>query len=348
MHATPRSTSYLFCMFLTVLLTSVDSRGDQASGSGDTPGVLLSIQAIAVRGDTVYIGSFGRGVYRSDDRGASWKEANRGLNDPFILTLAIASDGTIYAGTFRGGVFHSRNGGQSWEAVNEGLKRLEIKALLVQGKQVYSGTADGVYQLSRDGKTWHVVTKGLEDILVHTIIVHPDGTMFVGTSAKGVLRYKAHRKKDHEWQRVEKMTDHEGRKDNFIRIMTLDRKSNLLAGTFDSGVFRSPDGGKTWTPISRALPNDSIRGIVVNPKGVFVGTGRGVYQSDDDGGKWKSVNNGLTELSIQVLIGTPEGMLYAGTGSGAFRSDDDGKSWRSLSEGLLGSNESPFQHFFPK
>ena len=330
MHASILSKCGLPCLLLTVLLIPAGSRSDEASESDQTPQVLLSIQAIAVRANIVYIGSFGRGVYRSDDRGASWNTTNLGLNDPFILALAITPNGTVYAGTFRGGVFRSRNGGQSWEAVNEGLKRLEIKTLLVRGEKVYSGTADGVYLLSRDGKKWQVVTKGLEDILVHTIIVHPDGTMFVGTSAKGVLRYNAHRKEDHEWQRVEKLTDHEGLKDNFIRIMTLDQKSNLLAGTFDSGVFRSADGGKTWSPISRALPNDSIRGIVVNPKGVFVGTGHGVYQSDDNGGKWKSVNNGLTELSVQVLIGTPEGILYAGTAAGAFRSDDDGKRWVDL------------------
>src|SRR5256885_9086078 len=47
---------------------------------------------------------------------------------------------------------------------------------------------------------------------------------------------------------------------------TLFRSQALYAGTFDGGVFRSGDGGQTWRPISRALPNDSIRGIVTNER----------------------------------------------------------------------------------
>src|SRR5213593_5010049 len=91
-----------------------------------------SIQALVVsRDQSLYAGSFGMGVFRSHDRGASWTAANTDLSDPFILCLAAARDGTFYAGTFRAGVFRSRDGGKRWEPMNAGLKRLEIKALLI-------------------------------------------------------------------------------------------------------------------------------------------------------------------------------------------------------------------------
>ena len=92
-----------------------------------------SIQALASVGPhTVYAGSFGMGVFRSEDRGQSWTAANAGLTDPFILSLATGPNGMIYAGTFRGGVFRTKDGGKSWETFNTGLKRLEVKALLVK------------------------------------------------------------------------------------------------------------------------------------------------------------------------------------------------------------------------
>jgi ligand-binding sensor domain-containing protein len=297
-----------------------------------------SIQALTTAGpQTVYAGSFGLGVFRSDDRGGSWAAANSGLSDPFILCLATGQDGTLYAGTVRGGVFRSHDGGKSWQSVNAGLKRLEIKALLIQHGVVYAGTGDGLYRLPEGTDEWSVVTKGLDETLVHSIAMGADQTLYVGTSGKGLFRYKpGNSAKGSAWQRLSRgLVDHEGLVENFIRVLTIDKEQALYAGTFDGGVFRSGDGGATWRPISRALPNDSIRGIITSDKGLFVATGRGVFQSRNQGVQWMPLNKGLTELSIQVLIAA-DGVLYAGTSSGAFRSDDDGKTWIGISEGLQG------------
>src|SRR6185295_19319631 len=108
-----------------------------------------SIQALtSVGNNLVYAGSFGLGLFCSEDRGATWTKSGQGVTDPFILTLTTGKDGAIYAGTFRGGVFRSRDRGKSWQAINSGLKRLEIKVLLAVGEGVYAGTGDGVYRLA--------------------------------------------------------------------------------------------------------------------------------------------------------------------------------------------------------
>ena len=87
-----------------------------------------SIQALTSVGkDLVYAGSFGLGLFRSEDRGATWTKSGQGVADPFILTLTTGKDGAIFAGTFRGGVFRSRDQGKSWQAINNGLKHLGIK-----------------------------------------------------------------------------------------------------------------------------------------------------------------------------------------------------------------------------
>ena len=319
-----------------------------ADGTGASQGEssgqeLTSIQALTSVGvDLVYAGSFGHGLFRSEDRGATWTRSGQGVTDPFILTLTTGRDGAIYTGTFRGGVFRSRDRGKSWQAINSGLKRQEIKALLAVGNAVYAGTADGVYQLSAANDRWSVVTTGLDDILVHALALSSDGTLFAGTSGKGILRFKA---QSSGWVRQQQgLKDHEGMTENFIRVLTIDPEGSIYAGTFDGGVFCSADGGVTWRPISRALPNDSIRGILFNSRGLFVATGHGIFKTIDKGRQWVPLNKGLTSMAIQVLIESGAGVLYAGTSDGAFRSDDDGRTWNPINQGLEGgAAPSPFR-----
>jgi len=299
-----------------------------------------SIQALTASGkDLVYAGSFGHGIFRSEDRGATWTKSGQGVTDPFILCMTTTQDGTVYAGTFRGGVFRSRDQGKTWQAINGGLKRHEIKALLAAGDTLYAGTANGAYRLDHGGDHWSVVTSGLDDILVHTLAKSSDGTLFAGTSGKGVLRFKANAT---GWTRMEHgLKDHEGMIENFIRVLTIDPEGGIYAGTFDGGVFRSADGGVTWRPISRALPNDSIRGIVFNSRGLFVATGQGIFKTIDKGRQWIPLNKGLTSMATQVLIEAGSGVLYVGTNAGAFRSDDDGQTWSSINQGLEGGMAPP-------
>jgi len=108
----------------------------------------------------------------------------------------------------------------------------------------------------------------------------------------------------------------------------------MYVGKLDGGVYRSRDAGKTWRPVGRSLPNDSIRGIVATASALYVATGRGVFKNTLQDTAWESVNEGLTELSVQVLIGSPQGALYVGTSAGAFRSQDAGMHWVNISDTL--------------
>ncbi|MDF0668842.1 MAG: hypothetical protein P0119_22555 [Nitrospira sp.] len=291
-----------------------------------------SVQALVIGGNgVIYAGSFGHGIFRTVDRGTTWIRVGQGITDPFILSLACSKNGAIYAGTFRGGVFRSRDEGASWQPINAGLKRLEIKALLVVDHELFAGTGDGVYRLHASEDHWTPVTTGLDDILVHAVVRAADGTLFAGTSGKGIFRFSP---RSTGWVRMQQgLKDHEGMTENFIRVLAIDQDQSIFAGTFDGGVFRSADGGLTWRPISRALPNDSIRGIVLSDQGLVVATGNGIFKTVDKGTRWIPLNKGLTNLAIQVLIGSGEKGLYAGTSSGVFRSDD-GLSWVGVNQGL--------------
>jgi len=309
---------------------------EASSASGPSEQSAASVQALVIGGNGVlYAGSFGHGVFRTLDRGATWARVGGGITDPFILSLASGKDGAVYAGTFRGGVFRSRDDGNSWQPVNAGLKQLEVKALLAVDHELFAGTGDGVYRMhgseDRSEDHWTPVTSGLDDILVHALARSADGTLFAGTSGKGVFRLSP---RSTVWVRMRHgLKDHEGLIENFIRVLVIDRDQSIFAGTFDGGVFRSADGGLTWRPISRALPNDSIRGIVFSDQGVVVATGNGIFKTVDKGKQWIPVNSGLANLAVQVLIGSGDKGLFAGTSSGVFRSDD-GFSWVAVNQGL--------------
>ena len=328
----------LFLSVCGVLGAAHAQQGGPTPGPFDQPAA--SIQALTMAGpDLIYAGSFGLGMFRSEDRGATWAKSGQGVTDPFILSLVTGQDGAVYVGTFRGGVFRSKDQGKTWQAINSGLKRKEIKTLLAVGNVIYAGTADGAYRLNAADDHWTVVTTGLDEVLVHALVRSPDGTLYAGTSGKGVLRFKAD---STGWVRMHHgLKDHEGMIENFIRVLTIDPEGGIYAGTFDGGVFRSADGGSTWRPISRALPNDSIRSILFNSRGLFVATGHGIFKSTDKGRQWEPLNKGLTSMAVQVLIDSGSGSLYAGTNAGAFRSDDDGKSWTAINQGLEGGMAPP-------
>jgi hypothetical protein len=93
----------------------------------------------------------------------------------------------------------------------------------------------------------------------------------------------------------------------------------VYAGT-GNGVFRSTDGGATWTATSLT---SSVRTLVadpVHPASLYAGTyGAGVYASTDAGATWTPMNTGLScnkVLSLALRPGT-ENTIYAGTEGGS-------------------------------
>ena len=300
-------------------------------------GVLPSIQALATTGGGVlYAGSFGFGVFFSDDYGETWEAINNGLGDRFILCLSADENGTVYAGTVRGGVFRTTQDGKTWESIKAGLRFVEVKSLLAHHGIIYAGTGKGVYQWDEAAQTWSVVAPGLDQMLIASLAMTNTSQLFAGTAGRGLYRVDATKHGAVRWQKVgDPLVDpKEHLTHMYIRITTISPQQHLYVGTQDGGVYRSKDAGKTWKPIGRSLPNDSIRGIVATRAALYVATGRGIFRNNFQNSEWVPVNNGLTELSIQVLMASAEGELYAGTTAGAFRSQDAGNHWVNISEAL--------------
>jgi len=86
---------------------------------------------------------------------------------------------------------------------------------------------------------------------------------------------------------------------------------NLWAPSSDRGVFRTADGGRTWTKV------------------LFVDTLTGVVDMARDGG-----DSGTIYAAAYQRLRQPWGFNGGGPGSGIYRSTDGGRTWQRLSQGL--------------
>ncbi len=301
-------------------------------------GLAPSIQAIVTtKMGVVYAGSFGMGMFRSQDNGGSWELFNSGLTDTFILCLGVDHHDTIYVGTVRGGIFRTNVDQTGWERVSQGLKRVEVKSLLMHNHELFAGTGRGVDRWIEHERQWVVVGKGLDQLLVSSLVMMDNGLLLAGTLGRGLYMYDTKGSSSHEWKayRQTLVDPKEGLTHRFIRIVAMGEDQGIYVGTQDGGIFHSQVAGAPWTSIGRSLPNDSIRSIVPTAFGVFVATGRGIYKKTEQRRKqWAPMNEGITELSLQVLMISQKGIMYAGTSSGAFRSDNGGQQWINISEGF--------------
>ncbi len=88
-----------------------------------------------------------------------------------------------------------------------------------------------------------------------------------------------------------------------------------------SGVFKSTDGGATWTAVNSGPTVSTVAVDPQNPRTVYAGVGgRGVFKTTDGATSWSAVNSGLTTLSVNSLAIDSQNpsTIYAGTGGGLF------------------------------
>jgi photosystem II stability/assembly factor-like uncharacterized protein len=69
----------------------------------------------------VYVGTFDRGLFASEDGGDTWRAADQGLNDRRVLAVAVslsdrsAGVSAVYAGTEPSNLYRSEDGGSTWQ-----------------------------------------------------------------------------------------------------------------------------------------------------------------------------------------------------------------------------------------
>jgi photosystem II stability/assembly factor-like uncharacterized protein len=233
-----------------------------------------------------------------------------------------------YFGTPGGGVWKTSDGGQVWQPIFDQERVASIGALAVapsDSRVVYVGTGEqtrgrGLYRSSDGGLTW--TSAGLQDVLfIQAIVIDPRDpniAVVAGNSIGfGIL-----------WQPLPRW-----------------------AKTANRGIFKTTDGGKTWTKV---FANDDSLGIVDmcsdpgDPSTLYAvvyhsrsGTGASavdatsdIIKSTDEGSTWALLKStGLPDkarkrMGIAVAGGDGVRRLYAILDQGFFRSDDGGATWQ--------------------
>ncbi len=253
--------------------------------------------------------------------------------------VAVAGDpvdrSVFYFGAVAGGVWRTDDAGQYWECITDGqLNTSSIGALAVapsDGNVIYAGTGettiridvshgDGVYKSTDTGRTWHHV--GLSETRhIGKIRVHPENPDLVyvaalGHASKDNPERGVYRSNDggETWDLVLHVSNRAGAVDLSIdptnpRILfatTWEARRNfwsMNSGGEGSGLWRSNDGGDTWTDISRnpGLPDGTIGklGVAISPAqqgrawAVVEAEGRkrGLYRTDDYGDTWTKTSS---------------------------------------------------------
>ena len=251
--------------------------------------------------------------------------------------VAVAGDpvnpAVFYFGACSGGVWKTYDGGTYWENVSDGFfKTASVGAIAVAESDpnvVYAGMGeacirldvsygDGVYKSTDAGATWTHL--GLEDTRhISRIRIHPDnpdivyvaalGHAFGPNSQRGIYRSLDGGK---TWERVLFKSEDAGAADLsmdptnprvlYAAIWQARRSPwSMSSGGPDSGLYKSTDGGDTWTDITE---NPGLPGGLKGRIGVAASPARpgrvwatieaedcGLYRSDDGGAGWERVSD---------------------------------------------------------
>ncbi len=289
------------------------------------------------------------------------------------VTGVPSQPNTFYMGTVGGGVWKTTDAGQKWVNMTDGQISVgPIGAVAVADSNpdiVYAGTGSskirsnvsigrGLYKSTDGAKTWQFM--GLRDVgQIAAVRINPGnpdevfvaatGDPFKYTKERGVYRTRDGGK---TWKKVLFLSDRLGAADIEFQADNpsvlyatmwhgLRQPWSIISGSSDGGVFKSVDGGETWSKLGGGLPTGLFgrANVGVSAKApntlyalIEAKPGQGLYRSDDAGATWRLVN-GETRLVTRPFYYTTLGVdpndpdtVFVGN-EGWFKSTDGGKTF---------------------
>jgi photosystem II stability/assembly factor-like uncharacterized protein len=286
--------------------------------------------------NTFYFGATGGGVWKTTDGGSNWKNITDKFFGGSIGAVAVApsDENIIYVGegenTMRGnvseglgGIWRSDDGGRTWKDV--GLKdgrhiiRIVVHPrdpntvwLAVMGHLFGPNKERGVYKTTDGGKTWRQVLFVNDQTGCSDLVMEPGNPTVLYAGMWRALR----------------------------------KPYSMESGGDGSALWKSVDGGDTWTNISakKGLPKGEwgIVGVAVapsNPDKVYAiieNKDGGLFMSENGGDSWTltSSDNNIRQRAwyySKVFVDPKNENLVYCPNVNFMRSRDGGKTFQSVS-----------------
>jgi photosystem II stability/assembly factor-like uncharacterized protein len=251
-------------------------------------GRVTTVVGVPTQPLTYYMGATGGGIWKTSDAGNSWQNISDGkLHTGSVGSLAVAASdpNVIYAGmgereprgqssTWGDGIYRSTDAGKTW--VSRGLEDTRSIAQIVidphnpdvvvaaaEGSRWTPGPDRGIYKTTNGGANWKLVLHTGDGVSAIDVSMDPSNPRILYAAMWDFQRLP--------WQ--------------------------IRSGGPGSAIYKSTDGGDTWTRLSgHGLPAGIVGRIGVavspaNPNRVYAiieaaaDTG-GLYRSDDAGESW--------------------------------------------------------------
>jgi hypothetical protein len=238
------------------------------------------------------------GVYASHDTGATWTQVLPGVR-VWTIGFDTRSPGHVFAGTDGKGVYASVDSGSTWVDASSGLGDLDVRVLAFGLDGIAAGTNAGV-ALSPNGRIWH--DGGLDRYSIAAVAVAANNPQFTviagadgaisGTLATGYLFSSS---AGGAWEVLQSGLP-SGVVASSITAGQIDAavpKRPLIVAT-SQGIFRSGDGGATWTAgtgVPAALTMTVAHFGPLDPNLAYAGGDAG---GSSGGDLYRSIDGGLT------------------------------------------------------
>lgn len=309
--------------------------------------------------------SVGDGIYRSTDGGRSWthlglrdgQQIARILVDPADANrLLVAVLGHPYGPNPERGVFLSTDGGETFAKVlyrDEDTGAMDLAFDPADPQTVYAdlwsarqtpweccsidGPGSGLYKSTDGGRRWRPLTRGLPTAeqglgrIGFTVAPGNPHRLYAAVDARELSGVYRSDDAGESWQRVNAERRVTGRGQDFAWLRVDPRDADRLY-VVNTSLYRSTDGGRTFTAIKGAPGGDDYHSIWINPRNpeiLLLGVDQGATISVNGGETWSSWYNQPTAQFYHVATdGQTPYWIYGGqqeSGSIAIRSrGDDG------------------------
>lgn len=298
----------------------------------------------------LYAGSRDGKVYRSGDAGVSWRDvtgdfpAYRPVDDLEVdprnpsKVYAIVCDPEYYDKPAVGGLFRTVDAGRSWELVDS-LDQCQVNDVAIDPRnpaKIVAGTVFGLYRSTNGGTSWraHAGNPRWSDVkTVRFDPLRPD-TIYAIDSEAGFVRST---NGGAAWT-----VRNAGLPDprpvlTGLTVSTGEPKTLFLQTLSVHGapLYRSLDGGLTWSPAARGLGGRAVNDIAAgaSPPRVYAATYDGLFISTDQGRNWQAA---ATPLRVPKLLVVPAGgaVIHAADVQGLLKSTNRGRTWEETNRGL--------------